>query len=75
MRVWNKSHHGSWHLYGHSHYSLDKREGTIGKSFDIGVDNPVCNYSPLSLQEVANIMNKKPIQEIDHHVGLGMLER
>lgn len=75
IREWNKSYHGSWHLYGHSHYSLDEQDGTIGKSFDIGIDNPVCNYSPLSLQEVANIMNKKPIQEIDHHVGLGMLDR
>jgi calcineurin-like phosphoesterase family protein len=22
MLVWNRSHHGSWHLYGHSHHSL-----------------------------------------------------
>ena len=34
MRVWNKSHHGSIMLYGHSHGSLPP----WGKSVDVGVD-------------------------------------
>ena len=33
-RVWNKSHHGSIMLYGHSHGSLPPH----GKSVDVGVD-------------------------------------
>ena len=33
-RVWNKSHHGSIHLYGHSHGTLPG----FGKSMDVGVD-------------------------------------
>ncbi len=50
MRVWNKSHHGSWHLYGHNHGNLPG----IGKSFDVGVD---ChNFYPISYDEVKTIM-------------------
>ena len=36
MRVWNKSHYGSWHLYGHSHGSLPDNPRSL--SFDCGVD-------------------------------------
>lgn len=36
-RVWNKSHHGRWHLYGHSHASLPDDPNSL--SFDVGVDN------------------------------------
>lgn len=54
MRVWARSHYGSWHLYGHSHGRLPSQ----GKSHDIGVDNN--DYYPLSLDEIAQIMNTKP---------------
>lgn len=36
-RVWEKSHHGTWHLYGHSHASLPDDPNSL--SFDAGVDN------------------------------------
>lgn len=36
MKVWNKSHHGAWHLYGHSHYSLPDDPNAL--SIDVGVD-------------------------------------
>lgn len=50
MRVWDRSHYGAWHLYGHSHGSLPGS----GLSFDIGVD---CNrFRPFSLEEVAEKM-------------------
>lgn len=46
MRVWNKSHHGSWSLYGHSHGTLPP----IQNSMDVGVD---CHdYQPLSFDDV-----------------------
>lgn len=62
-RVWNKSHHGTWHLYGHSHGSLPDDPHSL--SFDVGVD---ChNYRPLSLREVAQIMSKKNWRAVDHH--------
>lgn len=53
MRVWNKSHHGAWHLYGHSHCGLSPH----GMSFDVGT---CCHgYRPISLNEVAEIMAKR----------------
>jgi calcineurin-like phosphoesterase family protein len=55
MRVWNASHYGSWHLYGHSHGDLAYDETSL--SFDIGVD---CHdFYPLSYEEVKAIMAKK----------------
>ena len=55
LKVWNKSHHGSWHLYGHSHGGLPDDE--TAQAFDVGVD---ChNYLPISLDEVQAIMAKK----------------
>jgi len=55
MRVWNKSHHGAYHLYGHSHGTLPDLPES--RSFDVGVD---ChNYYPLTFEEVMEIMAKK----------------
>ncbi len=55
MRVWNASHHGSWHLYGHSHGTLP--DDITSLSFDIGVDSQ--HYKPLSYDEVKAIMSQK----------------
>jgi calcineurin-like phosphoesterase family protein len=55
QRVWNKSHYGSWHLYGHSHNQLPEISGSL--SFDIGVD---CHeYRPWNYVEVKEKMMKK----------------
>ncbi len=55
LRVWNASHWGSYHLYGHSHGSLP--DDPTARSFDIGVD---CHeYYPLSYNEVKQIMQQK----------------
>lgn len=63
MRVWDKSHHGAWHLYGHSHGSLPDDPNSL--SFDCGVD---CHdYKPLNFNEVGEIMKKKTFKPIDHH--------
>jgi calcineurin-like phosphoesterase family protein len=48
MRVWNKSHHGVGHLYGHSHNTMPSLPGVA--SFDCGVDGN--NYRPWSEEEV-----------------------
>ena len=62
-RVWDKSHHGTWQLYGHSHGSLP--EDYTSKSFDIGVD---CHdYKPLNFEEVREIMKRYTFQPVDHH--------
>jgi calcineurin-like phosphoesterase family protein len=53
-RVWNGSHKGSYHLYGHSHAVLPE-DGSL--SFDAGVDAQ--NFYPISLDEVHSKMQKK----------------
>ncbi len=63
MRIWHKSHHGYWMLFGHSHGTLP--DDPNAKSFDVGVD---ChNYFPISIGEVSEIMNRKKFKPIDHH--------
>lgn len=36
QRVWNKSHHGAFHLYGHSHGTLSEESHYFG--MDVGID-------------------------------------
>jgi calcineurin-like phosphoesterase family protein len=58
QRVWQNSHKGSWHVYGHSHGELEP----MGKSFDIGVDGH--DFTPWSLEEIeAKMSTFEP-----HHV-------
>ena len=65
MRVWNKSHYGAYHLYGHSHGSLEDDKTAL--SFDCGVD---CHeYAPINFDEVRAIMDTKEWEPIDHHRG------
>lgn len=56
MRSWNKSFHGSWHLYGHVHGRLAKEDATNGSSLtkDAGVD--ACEYRPWSMDELREYM-------------------
>lgn len=60
-QVWNKSHHGSIHLFGHSHNTLKG----IGKSMDVGVDTN--NLLPYHLDEIMDIIVKIPTKIVDHH--------
>lgn len=66
-RVWNQSHHGVIHLYGHSHNSIDNN---WGKSMDVGIDaifTLKSKYRPLSVTEIIEIMDKRDILVLDHH--------
>lgn len=76
MRVWNKSHRGVWHLYGHSHYSLPDDPNSL--SIDVGVDAAAVylskdgvlkpeNYRPLAFDDIKDLMGKKAWRPIDHH--------
>lgn len=56
LRVWDKSHFDSWHLYGHSHGTLPGQ----GKSIDVGVDTSYANYAPISFDKVKEIMLSRP---------------
>lgn len=70
--VWNKSHNGSWMLYGHSHSTaeewLDKTmPGRL--SMDVGVDNIykiMGEYRPISFEEIENIFKNRRGTSIDN---------
>ena len=55
MRVWNASHYGTWHLYGHTHGELEDLSDSL--SLDVGVD---CHdLEPLSYEEIKDLMSQK----------------
>jgi calcineurin-like phosphoesterase family protein len=56
MRSWNRSHHGSWHLYGHVHGRLAREDAAADWTLtrDVGVDP--CGYRPLSFEELRDYM-------------------
>ena len=68
---WNRAHHGSWHLHGHSHQSLTKSD--IGKEYykrkviDIGCNG--WDYTPQSYEQIKEVMSKKEGSKsrVDHH--------
>jgi calcineurin-like phosphoesterase family protein len=63
LRVWEKSHHGAWHLFGHSHGSLPDDPAAL--SWDVGVDANA--FTPLSVEDIAAIMVRKRFAPVDHH--------
>jgi calcineurin-like phosphoesterase family protein len=64
--VWDEGHHGAWALHAHSHNSLSHLNlGTT--RMDVGVDNPLCNYSPISYEQVKLLMKDAKYQIVDHH--------
>lgn len=72
--IWDRSHHGAWHLYGHSHAGAEQwldANMPGRRSFDAGVDNAVKligEYRPFSFDEVKSIMSKRNGFSMDHHV-------
>lgn len=62
MLIWDKSHHGSWHLYGHSHHGLPV--WTDSKKLDVGWNG---YYKLLSFTDVKGMMAGKTWKPIDHH--------
>ncbi len=54
MRVWPRSHYGSWQLFGHSHGRL----APVGKQHDVGIDNN--DFYPVSFEKLKVIMSKQP---------------
>jgi calcineurin-like phosphoesterase family protein len=63
MRVWDRLHHGAWHLFGHSHGTLP--DDPNARSWDVGVDTN--GLRPVSLDEVAAIMEQKRFKPMDQH--------
>lgn len=50
FEVWNRSHHDSWHLHGHSHGNLPPR----GNRLDVGVD-PM-GYFPVDFAQIKSLI-------------------
>lgn len=58
-RVWRNSHHGSYHLHGHSHGGL----GRWGRSMDVGV--MVNDYRPVPINTVVSELRHGDL--MNHH--------
>jgi calcineurin-like phosphoesterase family protein len=58
-RVWRNSHHGAYHLHGHSHGALMPQ----GRSMDVGI--MLHRYKPLSLGNVIDMLHDQ--HETKHH--------
>lgn len=65
LLTWNKGHHGSFHLHGHCHGTLNHLNKNTTR-LDVGVDN--FNYAPVSFEEITEILEKRTYMEVDHHV-------
>lgn len=63
LRVWSRSHYGTWHLYGHSHGNLADDPHAL--SMDVGVDPN--GLAPVSFEEVGERMAHKTFVPVDHH--------
>jgi calcineurin-like phosphoesterase family protein len=63
QRVWDGSHKGHWHVYGHSHGAL----AGLGKSFDIGVDSHA--FRPWTMEEIEAEMAKRPTHHTIDNTG------
>jgi len=71
LRTWNKAHHSSWHLYGHSHAGLKNDFGDLMQdyeftlSMDVGVDTN--NFYPYLYEDIKTRMSTKTFRATDHH--------
>lgn len=65
MKVWNRSHHGTWMLYGHSHHTMPPDYSI--KSLDVGLDGKGYDYKPLTYDQVKNLMSSHGSDVVDHH--------
>jgi calcineurin-like phosphoesterase family protein len=55
---WNSKHHGSWHLFGHCHGTINKTDIVESSNMlDIGVDSN--NYTPWNYYEIKDVIDNK----------------
>lgn len=74
--IWNKSHRGSWMLYGHSHATAEKFLDKMMPdrlSIDVGVDNAnflFGEYRPISFDEIEKLFKNKGGISIDSSINM-----
>ena len=63
FETWNGCHHGTWHLHGHSHGSLNTRPNI--RRLDVCVEDH--EYRPYHYDEILEIMQTRVHEPVDHH--------
>lgn len=63
--TWNQKDNGSVNLHGHTHASLSVDYDE--KRIDVGVDNPLWNYTPVSYAQIKEELKKYKEPKYDHH--------
>lgn len=58
-RVWRNSHHGSYHVHGHSHGALPRHD----RSMDVGAN--CIGYAPISMDRVVEELSHS--ETVNHH--------
>ncbi len=61
LMTWDRAHHGTWHIHGHSHGNLVSNETT---RMDIGWD---IKNDLFTFDDIKNIMTNRKYIIIDHH--------
>lgn len=61
---WNKMHRGSYMVHGHCHGTINHLNLGITR-IDVGVDN--FNYTPVSIEEVENLLKDNKPSVVNHH--------
>lgn len=56
IQSWNGVYRGSRHLFGHTHGRL---QDETSLRMDVGVDNPICSFAPISIDKIDAIMNER----------------
>lgn len=71
LAIWDKSHHGVWHIHSHCHGSFKESLPNYLdlKRLDCGVDVCLRNFSKpyLTFEQLKVIMNRKKVHCVDHH--------
>lgn len=62
MFTWNKSHRGSWQLFGHVHGTLDNNPTLSPNQIDVGVDSH--DFTPISYEKVKEIITLKNLNKV-----------
>lgn len=65
MKIWENSHRGTWHIFGHSHGSMP--DDITSLSCDVGVDAKPWDHLPVSYHQLKAFMATKQYKSIDHH--------